>query len=194
MFAGMSFELKVIYSKKPSYIRHVRVLYLRVVGDFTVKTVDGWTYSSFISGYETLFRFSGWDGIPDWMVRSYANLRNHVPDLPIMPDGFASSVVEMMRQAFEWDRCYLLSNLMHYQMFTTSTGIVRDSSYRSVHFGYHSSFTTRIADSLVMSDQYLPFMIIDSPQGPAKISSSITSLMACRPMIDADLMRLLEES
>lgn len=194
MFAGMSFELKVIYSKKPSYIRHVRVLYLRVVGDFTVKTVDGWTYSSFISGYETLFRFSGWDGIPDWMVRSYANLRNHVPDLPIMPDGFASSVVEMMRQAFEWDRCYLLSNLMHYQMFTTSAGLVRNSSYRSVHFGCHSSSIKSLADPPVMSDRDLLSMIIDSPRGPVEISGSVKSLMACRPMIDADLMRMLEES
>lgn len=194
MFVGMSFELQVIYSKKPSYISHVRVLYLRVVGDFTVKTVDRWTYSSFISGYETKFRFSGWDGIPDQMVRSYANLRNHVTDLPIMPEGFASTIVETMQQAFEGDRRYLLSNLMHYQMFTTSTGIVRDFSYRSIHFGCHSSSIKSLADPPVMSDRDLLSMIIDSPRGPVEISGSVKSLMAYRPMIDVDLMRMLEES
>jgi hypothetical protein len=201
MFAGMRFELRVIYSKKPSYVSHVRAFSLRVLDDSLwaaedsgVKTVGGWTYSSFISGYEMTFHISDWDVIPGRLSRSCAALQDHVTGLSVISEGFASSVVEMMWQAFEWDRRYLLSNLMHYQMFTTSAGLVRNSSYRSVHFGYHSSFTTRIADSLVMSDQDLPFMIIDSPKGPVEISGSVKSLMVCRPMIDVDLMRMLEES
>lgn len=201
MFVGMSFELRVVYSKKPSRTHHARTLFLRVlddslqaVEDSGVTTVGGWTYSSFISGYETTFHISDWNVIPGRLSRSCAALQDHVAGLPVISEGFASSMVEMIRHAFEANRRYVLSNLMHYQMFTTSMGIIRNSSYRSVHFGCHSSFTTRLDDSLGMSDQYLPFMIINSPQGPAKISSTITSLMTDGPEVDVDLLRMLEES
>ncbi len=196
MFVEMSFQFKGTYMMGPTGSGRIKTLTLRVMGDFDVKAVDGWTHYHPTSGYETYFSFYGWASAPAKIVESYGTLREQVGHvLPALTEERIRPVIETMQHDFEATRCYILNNLMHYQMFTTSTGLVKDSNTVTIHIKHDSKLIGMPDGTLATgpADNHLSMTIYDSNQVGSVITGSVGSLISDGPMIRPDLLRTLDQ-
>lgn len=196
MFVGMSFEFKGTYLMRPTSSDRVMILTLRVMGDFDVKAVDGWVHYHPTSGYETYFSFYRWASVPAMIVESYGTLREQVGhSLPALIEERILPVIETMRHDAEVTRHYILSTLTHYQMFTASTGLVKESTTTKIHIKHDSKLIGMSDGTLATgpTDNHLSMIIYDSKPVGSVISGSVESLISEGPRIRPDLLRILAQ-
>lgn len=196
MFVGMNFEFKGTYMMRPTGSDRVMILTLRVMGDFDVKAVEGWAHYHPTSGYETRFSFYRWASAPAKIVESYGTLREQVGhSLPALNEERILPVIETMQHDVEATRRYILNNLKHYQMFTTSTGLVKDSNTATIHIKHDAKLIGLPDGTLVTgpADNHLSMIIYDSNQVGSVITGSVGSLISDGPRIRPDLLRTLDQ-
>ncbi len=196
MFVEVSFQFKAAYMMRPTSSGRVKTLTLRVIGDFDVKAVDGWAHYHPTSGYETRFSFYGWASVPAKIVESYETLREQVGhSLPALTEERILPVIETMQHDFEATKRYILNNLKHYQMFTTSTGLVKDSNTATIQID-HDAKLIGLPDGTLATgpaDNHLSMTIYDSNQVGSVITGSVGSLISDGPRIRPDLLRILAQ-